>query len=393
MLAHTRWEYSKFLYADNFDERSLFAALQGRKFDRWIDTVGVTTRTNGYSEGQLIENPAYIIESILRDEILAERDLELTEVGDTDTFAINLLRMRVNDYYNGAMIYNVTQNEKDYIIDNYQSGLNIVVGTFTTHPLWSESPADKLYVTNIQGDNKIDYASFDAIGNTTNGKRKDWVSRIDITEENTADSLLNELLFESRCILFSTNKKYKLVALDEETGSVDTWTEPLKSGGRYLFYAELTPLGELYNDFIIRYDMDYAAGDMSKNYFVNQNGYTASLTNGSTFQATCRDNFNTYRRGNSFRYDLKSISEDATAELFFDKIVNWHSKQRLVVNWSTPVSDYLEYEVGDQVILNNTKLIPTGINNSSKFMIFENKILPIPGAPQINFKLIEMTDA
>jgi hypothetical protein len=65
----------------------------------------------------------------------------------------------------------------------------------------------------------------------------------------------------------------------------------------------------------------------------------------------------------------------------------------MIVNWACPVSDYLQYEVGDQVILNNTKLLPTGISNVSKFMIFENPIIPLPGAPIINFKLIEMTGA
>jgi hypothetical protein len=64
-----------------------------------------------------------------------------------------------------------------------------------------------------------------------------------------------------------------------------------------------------------------------------------------------------------------------------------------MVNWSTPVSSYLKYEVGDQVILNNTKLLPTGISNVSKFMIYENPIIPLPGAPLINFKLIDMTGA
>lgn len=93
---------------------------------------------------------------------------------------------------------------------------------------------------------------------------------------------------------------------------------------------------------------------------------------------------------NKFEYNCDWIYDDATAELFFDKIFEFYSKQRLIVNWSTPVSDYIQYEVGDQVILNNSDLIPAGINNTSNFMIMENPVQILPGAPMINFKLLEI---
>ncbi len=44
----------------------IFAECEGRKFGSWIDEGG---RSNSYNEGDLIENPAHIVESILRDEL------------------------------------------------------------------------------------------------------------------------------------------------------------------------------------------------------------------------------------------------------------------------------------------------------------------------------------
>ena len=41
--------------------------LRGMEFERWIDYTNGSTRTNGKNTGDLIENPAYVIESILRD--------------------------------------------------------------------------------------------------------------------------------------------------------------------------------------------------------------------------------------------------------------------------------------------------------------------------------------
>ena len=46
------------------DKTRYFAECEGRAFSSWIDDW---YRSNGFNQGQLIQNPAYIIESILRD--------------------------------------------------------------------------------------------------------------------------------------------------------------------------------------------------------------------------------------------------------------------------------------------------------------------------------------
>jgi hypothetical protein len=45
---------------------AIYAAVKGRKFGAWIDEGG---RSNSYNENNLIEDPAFIVESILRDEL------------------------------------------------------------------------------------------------------------------------------------------------------------------------------------------------------------------------------------------------------------------------------------------------------------------------------------
>jgi hypothetical protein len=388
-----------------WDGNNIFATLYGgRLYERWIDSVNGSARSNGLNENDIILSPVGMVESILRDEVFAERDLTIDLIGGgvDNSFSINGLRSDMDDYYINAIIYNVTKNEKDYITDyDYVDPTLKILITANDHAGWELD--DNCFLTNIQGDNKINYQSFDVVNNTTNGLRKDWRFTNTIHQESNPADILQKLLYESRCILFTSHNQYKLVALDEGAGGEDTWTEPLKSSGRYLFNSSLTPLDQLFNDFKIHYDYDYGSGEYRKTLFVNKNGYSEELTNGATYQATCKQIYDDYKRINKFEYYCDWITSTAfatgsyryftVAEYFFDKIFAWHSIQRMIVSWSTSVSDYLQYEIGDQVILNNTKLLPTGVSNVSKFMIYENPIVPLPGAPLINFKLIEMTGA
>ena len=55
----------------------VYCAGKGRKYGSWIDDTGDNDRNNGYDQNDLIENPIYIIEDILRTE------LSLTNIDDS----------------------------------------------------------------------------------------------------------------------------------------------------------------------------------------------------------------------------------------------------------------------------------------------------------------------
>lgn len=364
-----------------------FAKGKGRMFGKWVDD---NSRSNGYDENDLIQNPAYIIESIIRDEILVVRDmvLQFTSTGlGKDVIECADLPSMPNDFYNGAEFFNVTTGHKGYVYDYTQSGNVMTIDAADG----SIADDDKFFLTNVDGENKIDYASFDVVGNSSSGKRNGWIFAKSIYQKENADSIISRLLFESRCIMIETAGKYKLIALDEETGSVDTWTSPLKSNGKYMVGCGLTPLSVLFNDFKVNYAYDYGKGEYQKSLFVNKSGFTSTLTNGSSYQATCKSIYENYSKLiNKYECNCDWIYDDDTAELFFNHLFEWHCKQRLIVNWAGGLKDYIKYDVGDQVKLNFDTMIPSGLNNSSKFMIMENPCQIIPGLPVINFKLIEM---
>ncbi|MCR4306974.1 MAG: hypothetical protein NUV80_00205, partial [Candidatus Berkelbacteria bacterium] len=58
--------------------------------------------------------------------------------------------------------------------------------------------------------------------------------------------------------------------------------------------------------------------------------------------------------------------------------------------WTGEAKTYIHYELGDQVIINNSNVLPTGINNVSTFMIFDKQVDFTKGNPKVKFKLMEL---
>ncbi len=136
-------------------QNNVYSLLKGRMFERWIDTAGSrTSGSTGYTAGNLIETPIYIIESLLRDEIYVERDLTITTI-PADPFSLLLtvdgLKSSQDDYYNNAIIYNHTNQWKDYVADYVGSIKRITLGV-GSHTM---SIGDNISLSNIQGNNRI----------------------------------------------------------------------------------------------------------------------------------------------------------------------------------------------------------------------------------------------
>ena len=97
---------------------------------------------------------------------------------------------------------------------------------------------------------------------------------------------------------------------------------------------------------------------------------------------------------NPWTYSANWIYDDTCAELMLQKKIEWFTKQRLIVDWTTGLSgdeDWIKYELGDQVKLNFPQAIPTGLNNLKWFMITNKRITTVQGAPLIRWRLIEMS--
>lgn len=371
-----------------------FAYVKGRAFERWIDNIQAGSRSNGYNTGDLIDNPAYIIESLLRDENFVERDLRISVKTDTSNVIVNDLASSDDDYYNYALYYNATTGHKTYITDYDGGTKTLTLASADT----SVAANDNIFLTNIQGDNKIDYASFDAVGNTTNGTRKDWVFERSFTEKQNIRDIISELCFESHCELVESvnpdrgRALFKLKALD--TGSADTWTNPVYQDGLEQIRISFTPIESIFTQFRLRYFYDYGKGDFIKEIYVDKKGYPTTATILSdTEKNLCADAEAKHNLFQLFEYESRNIYDDATAERFLQKKIGWFTKQRMIVSFRTLINtdiDFIKYELGDLIKINFSQGLPTGVNNSTIFMITNKRINPTVGGGYLDWELIEI---
>lgn len=404
MRGATKWTFTKKSTRETeFDyQTDILLRTTGRVFDRWIDSVSGSARSNGYdtynagspTDAMVINRPSYIIESLLRDENFVERDLTITTATDSTHLIVSGLASSQDDYYNYAILLDHTNNFLTYISDYDGSTKTLTLADADV------GAVDNLRITlsNIQGDNKINYASFDAIGNTTNGTRKDWVFARSYVEKQNIRDILSELCFESHCeLLESVNpytgiNQFKLIALD--SGSGDTWTNPAYADGLEQVKVSFTQLENVFTQFRLRYFYDYGKGDFIKEIYVDKNGFPTTATIlSATEQTLCANAETNYKVSQLFEYSSRNIYDDATAERMLQKKIEWFTKQRMIVNYVTPIvgnADWIKYEIGDQVKINFSKGIPTGLNNSSMFMITNKTITPLIGGGHISWELIEL---
>ena len=386
-----------------------FARGKGREFGRWIDNVRGGARSNGYNEGDLIENPIYVIESLLRDEMFVKRDLRILSSADTTHFVCTDVDLGEDDDYNNAEFYNATTLVKRYITD--------YVGATNTFTISSADAAmvagNNFYLTNIGADYFIDETTFDAIGNTTNGKRNGWKVARSINTKQNIQNLISELLFESHCVLFDSTdesgaySKIKVKALDKMVSApiITNLIQPLISDGIPQASIDFSDLGQIFTSFKLFYHIDPAKGDYLKSISVDENGYSnpsggTTLTN--EHKNLCGYAEKLYKINNPFVYSSNWIYDDATAEYFLDKKIRWFTEQRLRLHYASAISygviDFITLEIGDQVMFTSaTDILPDRysyqgtVQSSHKFMVYGKTIVTNPqGVPYILWDFIDM---
>ena len=178
----------------------VFTNVWGREYGAWIGSRG------GHSSGDVIENPSGMIESIIRDEIHAERDLILTDIiAVTPNVILEIEKVAhriAEDYYNGSYFHNINNNWTALVTD-YATPANPEF-TFSGSP-GSYAYLDNVYLTNVNVN--LNTTLFDALETA----RSTWTFARSINKKIKAFDLLNELCFESHSILFKSNDEYKIV--------------------------------------------------------------------------------------------------------------------------------------------------------------------------------------
>lgn len=397
--------------------------------------------TTTYNNGDLIQQPAYVIESLIRDEIHTERDLVIDAISTANitfdgTDAVNnpngvKLKVTVDDFYNNSYLVNVTRSER-YLVSDYVGSTRTL--TLNSTPSgWADG--DKCYLKNVNC--TIDTDTFDAVGagqvesgtttSTSSGKliqtgqnflttvlagmrvfnstdntysyvksvdsntqltlmddimasgetysiygvRNGWLFDRSLTSKQSSQQILEQLAFESHCMLYKAVSGYKLIPLEggHTVGTLDT---PLYQNGKVLISTELTSLLNIYTDFTLNYGYNYAKRIYTKQVIVNSRSVSDSSLD--DLRADCESAEQNYKVNRKWEYNSDWIQDDTTAINFIRLIVESLTYQRMIVNWTGDISNHIQYEIGDRVLIDYDYMMPTGKNNSTIFLITGLKI-------------------
>ena len=374
--------------------------LKGMEFERWIDYTNGNTRSNGYNAGDLIENPAYVIESILRDWTFCERNRRIDTsasgtkaVLDGSVYGFGL-SSAIDDVYNGSIYYNHKTGHKTYISD--YNGTTKEITLAVAEPVPGVMVGSYVSITNIQGDNLIDTASFDAIGNSTNGLRNGYQLAVSLKDLTTPRTVIDEICQNFLLFVFKSGQKYKIATLEKKTTADGTLSNPLKAEGKPLISTWVTSLGSYYSDFSFRHFNEYQKNEYLHIMECSANGSTSGL--GTTYEGYCKTANEQYRQGvrkleKDFAYIYNGMDSLPTTGTTMHNIakllIRFYTKLRLMVEYYGDFKNHMKYEIGDQVKINYSSMIPTGLNNSAFFLITGKAIESVNGIPTVRLTLME----
>ncbi len=333
----------------------IYYSGKGREFGAWVDA---DSRSNGYDKGDLIENPVYMIEDILRTE------LGTKTTGTTDATSA------------GSLLDSTATFTSDMV---GQSVRNTTDGTFTIISGFSSSTAltvtDDIFVSGdgyvISGltSNDIDYSSFDTAGNTTNG------ALANVFNDTIADikyawcqykfigawELCQEIAGSSGLICFySGDGKVKIVVRQRD--------EDYTSSDKSIDYSAisnikpgLTPLGNVRNKTSVRYNMDYATDTIQT---------TTPVSEDATSQG---DGEKGYTITQELIQDNRFILNSTTAENYSDALLDWLAYQKKTLNFNVATPAHNDLEIGDTISFtnwdSNFKIYGNSIGSTDIYMI------------------------
>lgn len=400
---------------------------KGRMFGDWIEANG---RSNGYSEGDLIENPAYIIESILREELKNEyyktttannllEDYSWTGTyeeypggshyigGDTleseVTYPVSLGKYYILKYNQVALDPPLTLLLRNSALDFQQltndgiNGYKTIIFTPTkdfNYIYFAGMSMGTYEINNITIEEypaayniPIDTDSFDLIGNTTNGTHKDWIFAKSIYNQMPLGDVLSLICYESHLLLTKSYNRFTLKSL-LNTNIAGTFQFLIAQRGILKYKLEYTPIDGIYTEFVLNYHYDYGSSLYKKKITVSP-VYSSNAALDS-YKIILRDNETKYRLKRKWEYSADYIYDESTALLCIENFIKQHISQRIILTFTGDLQYHIRYEIGDQVLVYLPAILPDTVNYSKVFMIFSKKI--DINSSTVEFGLIEMAD-
>lgn len=219
---------------------------------------------------------------------------------------------------------------------------------------------------------EIDFASFDVMGNTTNGIRKDWYNIAYIDSGVNSLEFIAEFCQQNGIIYFQNyQNKEKVVALSKQT-TVKTIDDTTQLEDE--IKISLSDLSDFFNEFYINYDKSWVTNNYRKTLYLtaSTNNLSSNSRGGTpnTYTGLCTDSQTKYNMTRRFTLDCDWINDAATAEYLIKWLAEWFCYRKYIVEMKFAGLDHIELELGDQIKINH-ELLPVGISNDDSFILFD----------------------
>ena len=307
---------------------------KGRQYGAYIDA---DSRNQGYNANALIENPIFIIESILRSElgvIYTGSGTSTTSnklVDSNASFATSVV---------GQTLYNI-KDKTTAMVTARDSGTTLSISADIM------ASGEKYVIGGLTSD-EIDHASFDTSGNTTNGLLGDIYedavgdvkfafSQYKFIDSKDMLERLGRLCFSY--VFIGGDGKFKIKTL-RRTDDYSASDQTIDYNDMTLNKIGKTPLASVKNSVLVNYNHSYGA---------NQNKSEATATD-STSQGTTVNGFNQTMK---YELDANEILDSTTATKLAEAYINIMKSRKDIVEFNCVRPKYNHLEIGDIIDFSN----------------------------------------
>ena len=307
---------------------------KGRQYGAYIDA---DSRNQGYNANAVIENPIFIIESILRSElgvIYTGSGTSTTSnklVDSNASFATSVV---------GQTLYNI-KDKTTAMVTARDSGTTLSISADIM------ASGEKYVIGGLTSD-EIDHASFDTSGNTTNGLLGDIYedavgdvkfafSQYKFIDSKDMLERLGRLCFSY--VFIGGDGKFKIKTL-RRTDDYSASDQTIDYNDMTLNKIGKTPLASVKNSVLVNYNHSYGA---------NQNKSEATATD-STSQGTTVNGFNQTMK---YELDANEILDSTTATKLAEAYINIMKSRKDIVEFNCVRPKYNHLEIGDIIDFSN----------------------------------------
>jgi len=204
------------------------------------------------------------------------------------------------------------------------------------------------------GNAEIDTASFDAVGQSLLAPtRVSWKFAKQIFDIENSLDIIADFCRECGLIYLHTYEgKEKVLTLNYDSTPAKTITAQmilLNSDKTASLKWGFTDLRDVYNDFSLSYQKNYATGGYFGNLFVNKDDASAEVTSTyPTLQTLCSDSYTAYGLIRKLNFKCEWIRDETTALLLLNHLVRWLSRRKRIASFQSSLI-LCDLEIGDQV--------------------------------------------